>query len=398
MKMMWKILAPLIAILAGVVIATVLIISKPEVEPEPIVTPAKSVEILIARKSDISVNVISQGSVEPRTESALVSQVAGRVIRIAPAFVAGGFFAKGDTLVRIDPRDYELTLIQARAQVAQAERRYQVEQEESAAALREWERLGKGAAPPLVARTPQLAEARAALEAAKASQQLAALNLERTKITAPYSGRIRAKNVDVGQYVAPGAAIAVTYAVDYAEVRLPLPDEDLAYLNIPDNFMSARSGAKGPDVVVRGRYAGRANEWQGYLTRIEGEIDPRSRMIHVVARIEDPYGKRSAGDIPPLTVGMFVEAEIVGITLDSVVALPRAALRDNDRVLIVDSDERLQYRDVEIVRREAQRVLVRAGLDDGDRVCVSTLEIVAEGMSVQIVSTQQRAAAAPGGE
>jgi RND family efflux transporter MFP subunit len=220
------------------------------------------------------------------------------------------------------------------------------------------------------------------LAAAEANLKTAQRNLERTEVRAPYAGRVREKNVDVGQFVTVGAPVARIYAVDAAEVRLPLPDEDLAYLDLPLNYRGESGRIRGPVVTLRAGFAGRIHEWQGRIVRTEGEIDPRTRMVHVVAEVPDPYGRGPDPTRPPLAAGMFVEAEIVGRTVENVAVVPRAALRSPGQVLIVDADSRLRFRDVDVLRATTDELFILDGLETGDRVNISPVEVVSDGMEV----------------
>jgi len=341
------------------------------------------VEVMTVHKRAVQVEVHAQGTVEPRTEIDLVPEVGGRILETGPGFEAGGFFEKGELLVRIDPRDFEYALAQARAAVAQARKTLEMEQAEADVARKEWEKLGQGTPSPLAARKPQLAEARAALEAAQAAVAQRKLDLERTRILAPFAGRVRKKNVDVGQFVARGAPIAVLYAVDFAEVRLPIRDEDLAFLDLPLDYRGQEGHAAGPPVVFRARFGGRMHSWKGRIVRTEGEIDPRTRMVVVVGRVENPYGRGEDPGRPPFSVGMFVQAEIQGRTLTDVARLPRRAVRPGDEALVVSPDDHLRIRQIEVLRREGETLLIRSGLSDGEQVVVSPLETVVDGMSVK---------------
>lgn len=393
-----RILIPTAILLTSIAAAVILVLSKPEVKSEPTAAPRPLVRVQTVQPESVRMLVKSQGSVTPRTQSTLVSQVAGRVVDVAPGFAAGGFFEKGEVLLEIDRRDYELALIQAKAQVAQAAMRLKLEKEEAEIARKEWQRLGKNSTPPdLVLRKPQLAEAQAAYDAANAAMQMAELNLERTQIRAPYAGRVRSIAVDIGQYVNPGSPVAQIYAVDWAEVRLPLPDEELAYLDIPMNFRDGGNGLTGPQVILSGTFAGKAYEWQGHIARLEGEIDPRSRMIYAVARIENPYGKTEP-DRPPLAVGMFVHAKIFGERVDQLIAIPRAAIRSDGRVLVVDGENRLRFREIELFRVTDETAYVQEGLRANEQLCISPLETVVDGMHVRITedSDQSASAATPG--
>ena len=376
---------PLVVISVSILGAIVIVASRPDVIPSPPKVTRKLIRVQKVFRQNIQMTVKSQGTVVPRTESALVSQAAGLIISVSPSFAPGGFFEKGDVLVSLDPRDYEFALTQAKLQVAQAELTLMIEEQEANIAKEEWRQLNQGEAPALVAREPQLQQARAALDAAQATLQQAQLNLERTKIRALFSGRIRMKNVDIGQYITPGMAVATIYSVDYVEIRLPLSDEDFAYIDIPFDFRGGQSTDKGPKVVLHARFAGKEHEWQGYLTRIEGEIDIRSRMLHMVARVENPYGKKENSNRPPLTIGMFVQADITGKSAENLFTIPRTALRDNNQVLIVDFEERLRFRPVDVFRIDSEIVYIRSGLSDGEQVCISPLQAVVDGMKVRVI-------------
>ncbi len=358
--------------------------------------PPKAIRVLTVEKADHNMIVRSQGSVAPRTESMLVSEVAGRVVQTTSSFVAGGFFKEKDMLIKIDPGDYQLAVTQAGSQVAQAKRAYQVEEQQSKIAREEWSRLNEGEIPPLAAREPQLAEAEAMLAAAKANLRKAELNLNRTRVSAPFVGRVRTKNVDVGQYVTPGTPLGIVYAVDYAEVRLPVPDEQLAFIDMPYNFQRMEN-KRGPKVTLKARFAGADQQWEGYLTRIEGEIDPQSRMIYVVARVEDPYGLKKEGNPVPLTVGLFVEAEIAGTSVPNITVVPRDIIRNGNQVLVV-KDDKLSFRDVDIIKQEGDYAYIKHGLQDGEQVCISPLSYAVEGMLVTIIDGKDDSSTLAGGE
>ena len=195
---------------------------------------------------------------------------------------------------------------------------------------------------------------------------------------------MRRKSVDVGQFVTVGSPIATIYAVDYAEMRLPLPNEELAFLDLPLDYRGETQQQPGPQVVLRAEFAGRIHEWHGRIVRTEGEIDPRSRMVHAVARVKDPYGRGENPDRPPLAVGMFVEAEIQGKTARGVAVLPRSALRGRSQLLVVTPENRLEFREVRLLRATQEQIVVESGLEEGERVCLSPLAAVTNGMRVRV--------------
>ncbi len=378
-----KYLLPLGILAVSVLGALLIVVSKPDIQPQSPEIPPKLVRVLPVQKQTVQMTIASQGTVTPRTASALVAQVAGRITAVSPFFVAGGFFEKGAILISLDHSDYDLAVTQAKYQVAKTELTLQLEEQQAEIAREEWQQLNDGDIPSLVAREPQLKQAKAALDAAKATLDQTELNLQRTHIRAPFAGRVRAKNADVGQYVTPGFALAQIYAIDYAEVRLPLPDSELAFLDMPFDFRDTGRRQKGPRVKLKANFAGRAQEWQGYLTHIEAEIDPRSRMVHVVAQVENPYGKNKSKESLPLPVGLFVQAEISGKKIENVAVLPRSALRNENQILVLDAENRLRFRQVEILKTDAENVYILEGLKNGEQVCISPLEAAIDGMPVK---------------
>jgi RND family efflux transporter MFP subunit len=379
-----KLLFPIASLGLGLLGFAILLSTGPRAEPRPTEDAAPLVRVMEVALEDVQLEVATQGTVAPRTESDLVPEVSGPVVWASPSLVSGGFFDAGEPLLRIDPRDYEVTLERARANVARA-------RSEHKRAKKELER-SRGLAERNFASDAQLDNAvnaesvtAAVLRESRAALAQAERDLERTEIHAPYTGRVREERIAVGQFVNRGAAIARLYAVDYAEVRLPIADEELAYLDLPLFQRDGIETQEGPEVRLHARFAGSEHTWTGRIVRTEGEIDPRSRMVHVVARIRDPYSSDGARARAPLAVGLFVEAEIIGNVVEGVAVLPRAALRGSDQVWIVDSESRLRFRTVEPLRSTRSQVVIRAGLSPGERVCISPLETVVDGMRVRVV-------------
>lgn len=374
---------PVVVIVLGVLGALAMYQVRPVAET---VVPDVHVPVVRVQEihlQDVRLTVKSQGTVSPRTESTLVSEVSGRVIEVSPSFVSGGFFETGDLLLRIEPDDYQQAVVQARAVVARTELRLAQENAAQEVAIHEWRELREGVPNPLARHDPQVADAQAALQAATAALDQARRDVGRTEIRAPYAGRVRSKDADVGQFVMPGVALGTVYAIDWAEIRLPLPDADLAFLDLPLMYRGEADDMLGPRVVLRAEFAGDTHQWEGRVVRTEGEIDLRSRMVHVVARVPDPYGRGGRPGRPPLAAGLFVDAEILGIEVRSVAIVPRAALRGEDRVLLVDGDDRLRFRTVHVLRRTDRDMVIDAGLEDSDRLCLTPLVAVTDGMQVR---------------
>lgn len=367
-----------IAILAvaGAIVAG-LMASRPTVETAPREIAPPPVRVLTAAPTSLELRVRSQGTVVPVTEADLVSEVAGTIVEAAGSFEVGGFFEAGDVLLQLDRRDHELAVASARAQVAQARVALTREQAEAEVAREEWEELGEPGEPgPLVLRQPQLDEAKARAEAALADLRRAALDLSRTAIRAPFAGRLRAKRVDRGEFVNRGAPLATIYSVDAAEVTLPVPDSELAFLDLP---LGAELRGDGPRAILQAQFAGGRHEWDARIVRVGGEIDPATRMVNLIARVDRPY--RAVESRPPLSVGLFVDAEVIGRTVDSVYEVPRGALVGADRLWLVE-DGRLALRQVGVLRSDPDVAIVSEGLAAGDLIGLTILETAVEGMAV----------------
>ncbi len=348
----------------------------PQTQERPKVLPI--VETIAVQPQTITVTVESQGTVEATTETTLVAQVPGTIESVGSGLADGALVRAGEVLAIIDRRDYQLAVTGAEAALAQTKLGLELEQARSAAAQEEWRELGKGEAPPLAAREPQVAEAQAAVAAAEANLEQARLALNRTHIRAPFNGRVRAKLADRGQYVAPGTPVAQVISTDRAEIPLTVAQSDLRFLK------AGLTTAKNPRIPVDVTSDGQGR-WPATIVRSSGEIDPRSRMMTVTAAIDDPLALERDGAALPF--GSFVTAAIQGIEVDGIYVLPRSALRGEDRVLVLSGDT-LSFRQVEVLRIEADRVLVRSGLDSGEEVCVSALEAPVDGMRVALRSIE----------
>ncbi|MEE2893138.1 MAG: efflux RND transporter periplasmic adaptor subunit [Pseudomonadota bacterium] len=370
-------LIPAAVVVVAILGAISLYATAPELKPETADPIAPTVRVLAVRPDAVQHLVHSQGTVEPRTESALIPEVSGRVEWVSQALVSGGVFNAGEVLLRIEQDDYEAALAQARAGRQQAEA-------EAENARFEYERLlqlqdrNLASRSQLEAGERRLRVADAALLSADSGLERARRDLARTELQAPFTGVVRTESVDVGQFINRGSAVATIYATDYVEIRLPIADEQLAYLQLPLGVRGELAAEAAPNVELTARFAGRDYSWRGKVVRTEGEIDPRSRMVHVVARV--------ANAEPRLPVGLFVQARISGVRVANVVTLPRSALRDGNRVLIVDADNRMHYRDIVPLRFYQDEVMISAGLAAGERVCVSPIQTVVEGMTVAPVN------------
>lgn len=356
---------------------------KPEKKDAVEVLP--TVETLVLYPETMALEVEAQGTVEARTETRLTAEVSGLIEWVSPAFEDGGFFEPGEVLVRIDPLEYEARLAEAKSQLAQAALVYEQESALSEQARQDWENLGRGEATDLVLRRPQLAGARANVEAAEAALKIAERNLRYTSVRAPYAGRIRTKLVDLGRAVnARSTPLADIYSVESAQIRLPLSSKDVGFLNLPEAYRDQKEVGPRPSVRLQADYGGKTYTWEGTIVRTEGAIDSRSRLVNVIAEVEDPYSMRvSQGEIrPPLKVGLFVKAIIQGRQLENAYRIPRSAVKEGSQVYLLDRENRLQSRKVTVVKRDADQAIVTAGLSPGDRLCLTPLLFFVEGMQV----------------
>ena len=380
--MLAKVLAPIVVLIAAGIVALALVLSRPEAKQQSQPPERLLVETLEAVRAPVTFAVAAQGEVTPRTETLLISEVSGRILSVSPSFVSGGFFKRGELLARIDPRIYDSRLKRAQANVAQAKTQVATENALAGYAFHDWQRLREldaAAESPsaLTLRKPQLAAALAELESAEAALEEAEGDLDRTFIRAPYDGMVREKRSDLGQYVKPGDPLARTFAIDYAEVRLPLNQNDLAFLNLPE-----RAGAPPVPVTLTAKIAGTEHRWPAVITRTEGVFDARSRVLYAVAQVQDPYGL-AEGRGEPLRMGTFVNAEIQGKRAGPLFAVPRHALYRGTRVWLVDGNSELKPVEVRVLRADTEHAYVDQGLSQGDRICITPMEQPFSGMPVR---------------
>lgn len=390
MKIFLRALVPLV-ILGGCIYAAVWFIrNPPALETKETGPTAMRVEGTILRRSTFPVRVKSQGTVQPRTRSTLLPEVTATILEVSPSFRPGGFFSKGDLLVKLDPVDYETAIVVARAQLAQAEVTLAEEQAKASQALENWRALGKTGQPsPLVMRAPQVAKADADVAAAKAQITKAERDLTRTEIRAPYDGQVLEQLADVGQHVNEGTPLGKIFAVDYVEIRLPLPERGLRFLTLPepfrDNLETPGARPVGTPVTIRSHIDGKPASWTGNLVRVESAIDESTRQITAVAQVNDPYAKREDGR-PPLKIGQFVEAEIEGDLLTDVFVIPRNAVRAGNEIILISEKNLLKRTVVEPLIADESSVVVALNSPgaprEGDRLCLTPIPFAAEGALV----------------
>jgi len=326
------------------------------------------VETLASDRYDFTVE--SQGTVRPLTETVLSAEISGPVVDVSPKFVAGGVFAAGEELMRIDQANYIGAVQQSRAIVKQRQIEF-----EGAKKLRTQGYRAE----------TEYAAAEAALATAQAELIRAERDLDRTRIRLPYEGMVRSRSTDLGQFVNPGKELGVVFATDYAEVRLPLTDEDLAFVHLPSANEITESGMSydGPEVTLHAIRHGKPASWTARIVRSEGVVDERARVTYAVARVRDPYNLHDGGHDTPLAMGTFVRGVIRGAEIDSAVRIPRSALRRNNDVVFVDADNRIRIRSVIVLRTDDRYAYLSPDGLVGERICLTPIESPLNGVRVR---------------
>jgi RND family efflux transporter MFP subunit len=381
MGFLMKKYVPLLLVLGAIAVTVIMFLSQPEPVKAAAPEAALAVKTQILKSTSVTLEVESQGTVQPRTRTSLISEVSGAVLEVSEQFIVGGTFGAGDVLLSLDPTDYEVALQRAEAQLISANAKLELEKARAIQAAKEWQMTGRpqSEAPILALRKPYLAEAEANILQSKAEVKRAKQKLEKTKIRAPYAGMVASKGADVGQYVTTGSRLGETFAIDFVEVRLPLTERDLARMDaltfkgIPSESM----------VTLSGSVNGKQREWLAEVVRSEGVVNEINRSQYLVARMSDPYGISGSGDSvsPPLLVGTFVTAKLKGKVLEDVFELPRSALLQGSKVATVDSQTRMNIRAVDVIFSDDSFYYV-TGLNDGVQVITSALGTPIEGLKL----------------
>ena len=380
-KSRWLLVIGIIAL--SVIIVSALFATKPEASRRgPELAPPLRVEVQQIQPVDYEVSVASYGTVQPKTQSFLVAQVGGMVVSVSENFRDGAFIKKGDLLLQIDERDFDIEVNVAKANLADAKQAYAQELAQSEQALKDWQSLGlKGDPNDLVLRKPQLESARSNLLAAESSLDRAEINLERTKIVAPFDGRLINSFVDVGQVVASNTQLGEIYATDYVEVRLPLKNSDLGFVDLPENYVDSKElTGNYPDVVLTSGF-GNGDTWIGEIVRVESVIDTSARQLHVIAQIDNPF---STDHTSPIKIGQYVTAEISGTTMNDAVVIPNTAIYQNSFVYIAEEGV-VQRRDIDIAWQSSTDTVISSGIEYGDRLVVTPLGQVTSGTRIEII-------------
>ena len=387
MKKLLKIISPILVLVVSIGIVQALGAAKPEPEKKEEAQRLISLYVDEVTSDTVTISVQTQGEVRPKTEIDLIPQVSGRIVGISESFAEGAEFGPGETLIKIDDTNYKLAVVRARARVAEAEVAVQRELANAKIKKEHWlDKRNAGEPTPYALNKPQVMEAEAKLLSAESDLKEAQLNVARTEISAPFLGRVREKSVGIGQYVTAGTKLGRVFSTDTVEIRLPLTDSQLAELNLPMGFMADAFNA--PVVLFSAKVGNREHTWNGRIVRTHASVDQQTRLIYAIAEVEDPYGL-GADNGAPLAVGMFVHADIAGVSSQLAMVLPRLALRNANKVYVINDENRLEIRTVEVLSTSEEIVLVSNGLKVGDKVVTSTIPAAVDGMEVRAITREQ---------
>ncbi|MBA6293465.1 efflux RND transporter periplasmic adaptor subunit [Colwellia sp. MB3u-70] len=388
------VLAPIAIILVAVIGLIIFTVLSPKPAKKPVIIKAPLVEVKNIARQDVGFVIASQGSVLPSTQTQLISEVSGQITFVNEKFNIGGFFTQGEVLLSIDDINYQVALLQAQSQLDAAKALLIEEQAKKDQAEEQWllTKRALSEAPVLALRLPQLQKAQADIKAAKANVIGAEVKLARTKIIIPYDAIVKEKQVDIGQYVSMGSALTTIFAVDYAEVRLPIKPRDVGFLNLPK--INAKQSSRST-VDIYTKVNGTEHRWASNLTRYEGEVDSRSRVHYVIAQIDDPYSVLSSSKHQELRVGSFVNAKISGKEVKDIVTIPRDALHGANRVYLVDKDNKLHIQEINILRNDATYVYSHDTFGAGFRLVTTQMETPVEGMALRVLEELKDTSKAP---
>ncbi|HBC58380.1 MAG TPA: efflux RND transporter periplasmic adaptor subunit [Gammaproteobacteria bacterium] len=380
----WRL--PLVISLVTALVVIYLIVQKPEITKQSAsALKAVEVEVLQIQPRDYEIVIQSFGAVQPRIQSAMVSQVGGAIVHISDNLRPGGFFNQGDLLLGIDPRDHETQVALAQAELEDAELAYQQEEARGRQASLEWQQLGLKEPPTdLNLRRPQMRAIEARVSAAKARLAQAELDLARTEIVAPYDGRVLNLLVDVGQVISANSKLADIFATDHFEVRLPITNAALPWLKLPEGYTNTKSTLQSNAVTLFNPLVPHSPPWQGHLVRTESAVDVKTQQLHVIVEIPDPFV--AVSERPPLKIGQYVQALIRAQRIESAIVVPTSALYAGSYLYVV-SEGHLQRREIDILWQGDDELVVDRGIEMGDQVVLTPLGQMSSGTPVTILST-----------
>lgn len=367
--------------------------TSPEPDKRPAPETTITVETINAKLGSYPIVVEANGTIDADTRGNLVAQIRGEIVNVSDNFKAGGVFKKGDVLITIDDRDYHAEVSRTLANLSSADAVYRQEQANSRQATKDWERLGNtGPAPDLVLRKPQLAAAKASYDSAQAAYETAKLNLERTRITAPYDGRVIRRVTALGQYVSVGTPLAEIYASDAIEVRLPVSQDEYSQLGLDNTDLNEE---KFP-VTLTSQIGNNEHQWQAIITRTDSVFDLNTRQIDVIATLNKSLNEsdNSKSKKPALKIGQFVNAKLQGRTLNNVVIVPNKAIREGHYAYLV-KESKLVKSSVVILWQDNKNTLIESGIESGDLIVTTALGSNLEGATAKISNTPSESSTEP---
>jgi len=380
-----KIILPFVIILLGVFTAWQLMANSPKAKRKGVTIEAPLVQTIKVSPQDVRIPIITQGTVTPRTAISLSAEVSGRIIETSASFTRGGFFHKGDVLLRINPQDYKLAITRAEATMASAKQLLAQTKATYEQKLKEYGNVNPAKVSDFALRKPEYEEAKAKLKAAQADLQLAQLHLSRCEVRAPFDGRVTDIMADVGQYTTPGSLVAKLFAIDAVEIRLPVTQGQARLMNLASLSQTNIKPEDYLPVTLRGEYAGQDYQWHGNIVRTDASIDDRNRLLYLIAQVKDPYGMHDKSqNTVALATGMFVKAEIPGRMMQNIFVLPRTAIHEQDTVWLLDEALKLHQRQVSIIHRDETHAYIIDGLQAGDTIITSPLDAVVDGMQLRL--------------
>ncbi|MBU0656110.1 MAG: efflux RND transporter periplasmic adaptor subunit [Gammaproteobacteria bacterium] len=385
---MKKIIIPLLVLAIGIGLGKFLLETGPEPEKQRVNNPSPVVEVQPLKLQDYAVTINASGTVRAQTQTNLVAEVSGKVLETSPRFQEGGYFDQGDALLRIDSANYQNAITVAEGELAQRQLALEEQQAQAKLARQDWslfDKASKQQQSDFAARRPHIAAAQANIDAAKAKLEQEKLNLSRTRIQAPYAGRVQEKRVDVGQYVTPGTVLGVIYATDYVEVHLPLSLAQYELLNMPEAFRGQEVDAASlPKVTFRSGGNGDSNTWEGRVVRSSAALDEQSRQINVIARIDKPYEAES-GASKPIRIGQYVSARIQGKIFNDVYVVPPAAVRQGKELLLAENGK-VRIVPVHLLWSTETEMVVKTNEDLKQQRAITTpLPLATNGSPVEIL-------------
>ncbi len=342
---------------------------------------AMPVEVVAPEFGRFRPRIVSTGTVQAAQDIRLSSEVSGRVTKVSPDFVPGGFVKEGQPLVSIQKADYLNALAQRKSELQNALAEFELERGRREVALAEYKRLGEekvDMSDPLALRQPQLKAAHQRVEAARMSVKNAELDVRRTEVRAPFDALVLERDANIGSQVGSGTPLARLVGIDHYWVIVSVPLATLRWLDIP------KGGRRGTKARVRNASAWSDQEYrEGHIERLIGAVEADSRMARVVVTIDDPLARELSGDPPKLIVGEYLEVELVGEELPEMARLPREYIRAGDTVWVM-KDGRLNIREVKVATRDVEYGYVREGLEPGEKVVSSNLATVREGVQLRL--------------